>query len=266
MEKQEGGFLESSTKILFFLFVLSISYYLAFWTHFDINVFQYLAIEDITKGIAYPLRFAGVGILFLSAVIVLLLLLGIFISSVDKDGEMRPFKSTKGGRKVLKILFLTTLFASVVFYSLPEYTFIGIAVSFVMSLFLMALYYIGRDDADSVVTKVIAPSLKYCAIFLTINSIIAGVYESNRISKQVEYNYVVQQDIAGKIKTDAPYLIFLGAVSDKYIFIDKSGFEHYIVEKSELPSLKFHHYYRGDSSSVIHMNTMLEQGRILKNP
>jgi len=65
MAQNDSRFLESSTKILVFLFVLSIAYYLSFWIHFDINIFKYIELQDITKGIAYPLRFAAVGIVLL---------------------------------------------------------------------------------------------------------------------------------------------------------------------------------------------------------
>lgn len=266
MANSTESFLESSTKILVFLFLLSITYYLSFWIHFDINIFQYIALEDITKGIAYPLRFAGVGIVAIAVFIILLIFAAVFIEGRNKNGETkRIIKSSKAARTTLAILSATALLASLAFYFVPEVTIVGIAVGFVLTLFLIVLYYIVEDsdsEDDSLLDEIIAPYLAYCAIFLIINSIVAGVYEANKIQKEIEYNYVLQEDIADKIKTKAPYLIFLGAVSDKYIFIDRAGFERYVVDKSELPSLKFHHYDRGNKASVQHMENVLELGQL----
>ena len=59
--------IKSITGLLSFLFAISSCYYLVFWSMFNVDIFQYIAIEDIIKGVAYPMRsallLAGFGIL-----------------------------------------------------------------------------------------------------------------------------------------------------------------------------------------------------------
>jgi hypothetical protein len=48
--------IKSITSLLSLLFVISSFYYLFFWGRFNIDIFQYIAIEDIIKGVAYSMR------------------------------------------------------------------------------------------------------------------------------------------------------------------------------------------------------------------
>lgn len=258
MAESESSFLESSTKIFGYLFALSIVYYLSFWINFDINIFQYIAIEDIIKGIAYPLRFAALGIAGLFMIIVLLVFFVIVIEG-SKRVKNKIFDTTKSERKITGILFVAALIASIAFAFFPEINSIGIAASFSLSFLLVTIFYIVEDeDGKNLLSEIAQPYAIYCGIFLLTNAVISGAWEANRIKKGIEYNYVLRSDFKDKLKSKSPYLIFLGAVSDKYIFIDASGFERFIVDKSELPVLKVHHYNRADIVSVGHLGNMLD--------
>jgi hypothetical protein len=48
--------LRSAAFILGGLFILSSTYYLTFWSRFNIDIFQYMQVGDIVKGVAYPMR------------------------------------------------------------------------------------------------------------------------------------------------------------------------------------------------------------------
>ncbi|HEX8350378.1 MAG TPA: hypothetical protein VF598_10485, partial [Hymenobacter sp.] len=50
--------IKSTAIVIGLLFVISSSYYLSFWSRLNIDVFQYIEIEDIIKGVAYSLRTA----------------------------------------------------------------------------------------------------------------------------------------------------------------------------------------------------------------
>ena len=220
-----------------------------------------MAIEDITKGIAYPLRFAGIWIITI-ALIFISLLIGIIIFQKEKR---KIFKIGSRTKLFIMIFSIITLLSFTAFTIAPESNITGAGFAIPLSILLMALYFIVTEEEGentSLLDEIIEPYMIYCAIFLTINAVISGIYEANRIKKEYEYNYVLSNDINNKIQTESSLLILLGAVSDKYIFIDKSGFEHFIIDKSELPSLKFHHYNKRDSISVRHMKSILQGTKI----
>jgi len=63
--------LKTTAVYISFLGLLSVIYHLVYWGRFDIDVFQYIALQDFITGIAYPLR---VAIWFALAFLVLIIL------------------------------------------------------------------------------------------------------------------------------------------------------------------------------------------------
>ncbi|GAA3940235.1 hypothetical protein GCM10022406_25340 [Hymenobacter algoricola] len=217
-----------------------------------------MALEDITKGIAYPLRFAGVWIILLTIILVSL----VYLAIISGDKLFKTEKSTKTFYK--RFGFIVAI-AAASFILAPERSFTGFSLSLAFSILIIGIYFLAKDSEEdseqesvSLLSELIEPYLIYCAIFLTVNAAVSGVSEAQGIVKELRYNYILTDDIKDKINTNAVYLIFLGAISDKYIFIDKSGFERFIVDESEIPSLKIHHFDRDDQASVQHLQNMLE--------
>lgn len=66
--------IKSITGLLCFLFVISSCYHLVFWSRFNIDAFQYIAIEDIIKGVLYSMSsailLAGIAFIFIIAALI----------------------------------------------------------------------------------------------------------------------------------------------------------------------------------------------------
>lgn len=259
--------IRSTATVLGFLFFLSVAYYLSFWSYFDINIFQYMAVEDIIKGIAYPLRYAGIWILGFFTFLVLL-----FISFITIDTADLKLKLSKRTKKVVATFSLLTLLMVLFFYAFSDTVVIGMALSITVSFLIIFVYAamlrlsgeldeVGRKQAvkASPMSDTANWFSVYCAIFLTVNSVVSGQMEATRIQSGKEYNYVMTVDLKEKVSTSNPYLLFLGAVSEKYIFIDREGGERFILDKTELTSLKVHHFDAGDPRTIKHMNATLKR-------
>jgi hypothetical protein len=248
--------LKSTATILGFLFVLSTAYYLSFWSFFNLNVFPYIAVEDIIKGIAYPLRYGGVWIIG-----IVLFIIALFAASTIADGNSEGSLQSRA-RWILGLLVGSFLVAATVYMVYADNNMLGMIFSITLSLVLLFLYYVidaehdrNKKAADEEHPLSIASNgfVLYSAILLSINAIVSGQVEARAIHSGKRYNYILTKDMPkDKISTSDPYLIFLGAVSEKYILIDKAENERYIIDKDELPDLKFHYYDYTDSASKAH--------------
>jgi hypothetical protein len=256
--------IKSTAVVLGFLFALSTAYYLSFWSFFDIDVFQYIAVSDIIKGIAYPLRFAGVGLLGLFA----------FVCALVGVSYIFDSRHVDRGAKLAIVLFLVVaiiLLGALLFSATSNL--LGVTVS-IMLAFVLYLTYVAIDNhhsgetavrAGNTVSPVQHPIAKgfelitiYCLIFFPINAIIAGRVDAHAIHSGTEYNYIVSADLPqDKIKTKKLFLIFLGAISEKYIFIDRQGDERYFINKDQLPMMRIHHFNYADTASVSILNRLL---------
>jgi hypothetical protein len=259
-------FIKSTAFILGYLFAVATAYYLSFWGYFDIDAFQFISVEDIIKGIAYPLRFADIGIICIFA----------FFSALYAIIGLTKFdKSTK--RVLITILSLLILPAASVLYYF-KYSdaspLAGLATTALITMLLIVIYLIvddayqedkkkAEDDGKEFTDE--HPSIafrnfivSFSLIFFPINAIIAGQVNARDIHDGKKFNYIMHQDLpTDKIKTRYDLLIFLGAVSEKYIFINKNESERFIIDKSELPVLRIHHFDAGSKETVNHLSENL---------
>jgi hypothetical protein len=255
-------FIKSTAFILGYLFAIATAYYLSFWSNFDIDVFQFISVEDIIKGIAYPLRFADIGII------------GIFLFFVILYGAIGLTKYNRGDAIAVSIIVLTLSgFAGWVLYyfkysdASPR---AGIAIAALLTILLVVVYLIANDGHEEDKKKALAANdpfsdehpiisfrdniIVFSLIFFPINAIIAGQVNARDIHDGKKYNYVMRQDLPQEnVKIRFDFLIFLGAVSEKYIFLNKNEDERFIIDKDELPVLKINHFDNTSKESVNHL-------------
>lgn len=271
--------LKSAAGVLGFLFALATIYYISFWGYFSIDVFQFISVGDIIKGIAYPLRFGGAWVVFAFLFIVLIALLALFsrakATAETKKGALivEPFD---GAREMTYIMLAASVITAIIYCFFGSSTLLGTVFCVSLSLLLLVAYYtldIMHSDLKEKSAKASIPFdrehplvmftnvlVVYSTIFLPINALVAGQVEARAIHAAKRYNYVLADDLKGaKVSTNQPCLIFLGAVSDKYIFIDGEESERFIVDKTGLPALKIHHYDATDKKSVIHQGICVRQ-------
>lgn len=251
--------LKSTAAFLGFLFGLATANYLSYWGFFNINAFQYMAVEDIIKGIAYPLRYGGAWLLGAIGLILFLNIADAITSSLPKRGKW-----------LLGILLVLSVTSTVTYVQYADNTVMGMIFSIVLSLPIMAVYFIieaehGRSkaansSAEHPLLTAFNVLLVYASIFLSINAIVAGQVEARAIHSGRRFTYLLSKDLPKKkVDTKEPYLIFLGAVSEKYIFIDKREDEHFILDKENLPSLRLHYYDEANSASQRHFKRHLKE-------
>ena len=256
--------LKSAAAVLGFLFALSTAYYLSFWGYFGIDAFQFIAVEDIIKGIAYPLRFAGA---WLSGLFVFIIVLTSFSAVTKYKGLIGDYKDTL-------ISFVVIVLVMFVIYLLnANGRMAGMALSVAISFLLMTVYFLFEEvniknkllpdyteEINNPLIRIVNVVTIYCLIFLPINAIVAGQIEARIIHDGVRYNYVATEELPkDKVKTKEMFLVFLGALSEKYIFVNKAESEEYIVDKSDLTTFKIHHFDSSDSVSVSYQKKYLIQ-------
>lgn len=245
--------LKSTAAIVAFLFALSTAYYLSFWGYFEINPFQYISAGDIVKGVAYPLRFAGIwiaGILSFA-----LLLYGTY--QVKTTHNVPDY--AKGS---LLVLFAALFMLGVSYLRNKESMATGVIASIALSSFILGFYLMlnlvheRRKAAAPPATTIEHPFAQildyvivFSTVFLSANALLSGQIEARNIHSGKDYSYVLSQDLPDTQRTDAPYLIFLGAISEKYIFLDSTEREHFVIDKDELPVLRVHRFVLSDTLS-----------------
>ena len=255
--------IKSTAVVLGFLFGISIAYYLSFWTSFDIDVFQYIAIEDIIKGIAYPLRYAGVWLVVAVALVGFV----ITISTIDKP--------EKQAARVLWGFLIVSGLLGVFFEFVVSNQLVGIAFSLIFSVLIAVVYFVlDIQHTNKINTATAKDSFNekhphavffdvitvFAFIFLPINAIVAGQADARGILKGKRYNYIIARDLPeDEASTNQPYLIFLGAISEKYIFVERNSGERFIIDKDKLSTLRIHHFDSSDPASVAHMSACMHR-------
>jgi len=252
-------FIKSTAFILGYLFAIATAYYLSFWSYFDIDIFQFISIEDIIKGIAYPLRFADIGLIFIFLFFVVLYTL---IGLTKYDTSTRWF--------VIIILSSLSILAARLLHNfkyLNASPLTGVAITALLTMLLIVIYLVSNDAYEADKKKADEaggdfvdehPAIKFrnfiisfSLIFFPINAIIAGQVNARDIHDGKNYNYVMRQDLPkDKISIRYDYLIFLGAISEKYIFINKNENERFVFDKEELKALRIIHYNINNIASV----------------
>ena len=256
--------IKSTAVVLGFLFTLSIAYYLSYWSHFDVDVFQYMAIEDIIKGVAYPLRYAGFVILLFTAYMLFAVAI---IEFTDED-------IGKGISKSQFWIFGGSAIVSLIIYLLAYYNkitvnlaLVGFFLSFTVAALFLAIYSVAdsihkkrqkkAEEAGNVYTDEPIMSDFFnvisalSAAFLFVSAITLGHSDAKNIVENKNFDYIMIQNFPkDKIHTKQPYLVLLGVVSEKYILTDCAHNEHFIIDKDDMHVMQTCHFDSEDSLSV----------------
>ena len=108
--------IRSIASLLSCLFIISSCYYLCFWGRFNIDIFQYIAIEDMIKGVLYSISSA------IAWAFVILLIVGfsLMFELVDFDSktpkEYSPKIEANFLRHVIKVVFWIILPLGIIAY------------------------------------------------------------------------------------------------------------------------------------------------------
>ena len=90
------------------------------------------------------------------------------------------------------------------------------------------------------------------ATFLFLSAITSGQADAKDILQGRDFNYVLLKNLPkDKIKTSQPYLVLLGAVSDKYIFTDCAHYEHFVIDKDDMHSIQMRHFNMNDTLASV---------------
>ena len=263
--------IKSTALVLGFLFGLSTAYYLSFWSHFDIDVFQYMAVEDIIKGVAYPLRFVGLWLIGLSILVV------VTLAVIDVTKDPMPSKKTK---RILWAFIgyaiITTVFYLLIYLDkIPgDKDLASIGCSFIFSFFFAFIYWLTdymheqkkktalqnqqTYEKQRPIVYITDSLVIFLLILFPISAIISGQTNAKKILNSEQYDYIMTRDLPkDTVRMTQAYLVFLGAIGEKYIFTDTKQQERFIIDKEELKIMRIHHFDKLEPHSVEYFNDLL---------
>lgn len=245
-----------------------------------------MAIEDIIKGVAYPLRYFGVLLLVLIAYFALSLIVYDVASS----------KLLSKGRKARLIIFTVAAILSLCSYlatyysntdKIPEWLqypfsfnirpllFFGLGLAFTATTLMVTSYQasniiyrlrkanarmLGQSFRELPLSVTFMNfAILFSLSFLFISSIISGQIDAKDILLGREFNYVMRQTLPNdiKIKLNRPYLILLGSFSNKYVFVDSEHNEHFFIDKDDMHAVQVRRFDSSDSILVARFNREL---------
>jgi len=256
------------------LFLISCTYYLAFWGSFDIDIFQYIQVTDIIKGVAYPFRIPGVWLLIAGGETAIALSI-VLLERDDQDfqdnvtAEIRIRNRRETGDKLYLLmkllLFLAFLTGSWHYVALSASSIDTATVSGVISIPLIAAAFVASyATADyryrtrkiaELIQKNKQPKLKNglkklldyatiaCVVYFLVNALSLGLIDARKIKEDIEYNYVTDSRFLGdNYIGDKRQLIYLGTISNKLFFTYKNSEKHFIVNNDKVGVLSLCHY------------------------
>ncbi|MGI4742932.1 MAG: hypothetical protein ACRYG7_47890, partial [Janthinobacterium lividum] len=245
--------IRTTSFILGFLIAASSVYYVVFWGYFNIDVFQYIQAADIVKGLAYPVKDSYDWLLFLSLEFVAAIFYALY--SNGREGNLNQWMAIIYYRRAVELLFKTTvstfiiaLVCSIIFYnivtdksclwyavSLSNLTIPLVVVTIILA-YLMLKYKdkLRRlenneqgETQSELVTVLNIIIISFTAYFFA-SEVSYGMINSRKIDARMSYDYVVTNEdwikkgdwINGGVDVNDT-LIYLGAISDRYVFLKK---------------------------------------------
>lgn len=95
--------IKSITGLLGFLFVISSCYSLVFWDRFNVDIFQYMSVEDIIKGVVYSMRSA----ILLAAVAMACIAAGLIFEVLKRRLNIPKFSYAREEVRFLRSIIIT---------------------------------------------------------------------------------------------------------------------------------------------------------------
>lgn len=256
--------IKSVSVVLGYLFTLSSVYYLVYFGGLQIDVFQYMSIDDIIKGIVYPLK---VSVSFF-IIVTIILSTGFVVGYISEESKQTGKVNRKFKRSFLLYsmigLFINALTMSILcYYRLSEgdtknTDLIASSAALGFATFSMMAYGLADDQFNSYkkeandlarqdgLEKVLNYVVLGVAIYFLASSISFGMLNVNRLKKGKEYDYTtgIKGINVDSLGLNSHRLIYLGAISDKYLFSDikNIGKQHIVLDKEMVPALNIIHY------------------------
>jgi hypothetical protein len=268
--------IKSAAYVTGFATAASVLYHLAFWSFFDIDIFQYLAVSDIIKGAAYSIRFS-----FLYVAPFLLYLGSGIAFVIQRKAFAQNLISAEIAKSEIRTLFALFIIAQLLFIVFILFLSDDILSGLVVSIFftyLVAQVIIlislnisrllstdnGREPSEKdkntikLVKAYASVGEAMLLVFFLINSVITGRVDARAISSGKHYDYILMQDLpANLINTKKNHLIYLGAISEKYIFMESPFEKKIIIDKSALPVISICHYEADNTFLVSQFDSLI---------
>jgi Ca2+/Na+ antiporter len=256
-----------------FLIAASSVYYVVFWGHFNIDVFQYIQAPDIIKGLAYPVKDSYDWLLFLSLEFVVTVFYVLYSNS--KEDDLNHWMAIVYYRRAIELLFKATvsvfsiaLICGVIFYtmvtnnaclqyavSLSNLTVPLVVITGILAYLMLETKNKLRrlknnepSETQSELVTVLNILIISFTMYFFASEISYGMINSRKIDARMSYDYVVTNGDWIKegnwLKGGANIndtLIYLGAISDRYVFLKKDKPSYFVVDKYHLPVLLINH-------------------------
>lgn len=253
--------------VLGVLIAASSAYYIVFWGYFNVDVFQYIQPADIIKGIAYPIKESYSWLSFLAIEFVAATLYALY-SSGREENLSQP-RAVAYYSRAIKFLFYATVSAfslAVVcgiigidivrekFYLQYAVSLSNLAIPLIVSTIILACLMLEAKDkltrlknnepyeAQGELVKVLDLILIAFASYFFVAEISYGMINSRKIEARMSYDYVLANKILAKDGVGMnDTLIYLGAISDRYVFLKRDKPAYFIIDKYHLPVLLVNH-------------------------
>lgn len=95
-------------------------------------------------------------------------------------------------------------------------------------------------------------------IFLPISAISTGYSESQAILQGKRFRYILTKDLPStELTNPKKYLVYLGAINEKFVLTDSANTENIILDKEKIPILRVHSFDYSDSILVKRFKNIL---------
>ncbi|SHL26242.1 hypothetical protein [Hymenobacter psychrotolerans] len=273
--------IENADKLLLlfvpYLIIVSCLYYYGYWGTLGIDIFPYMGVEDLIKGVAFPLRISLIRLAFFAGLIILLCY-AIYRDEVSEASEKQAADSTSTKKemsgKSRSIQILISLIISILFiyyiylsatdaYDMATGNYIKTGIpSFVSFLLLFAIMLItdriaisqgyafqthiehGKIIHNNIPKSTFVFTSIFIIIFLIPYSFITGYYDARDITEYRQYSYVKRPAFQDNEQLNKRYnsLLYLGKFGDYHFFSTVDQKQRIIINSDSLPTLLLYHY------------------------
>jgi hypothetical protein len=273
--------LKSSAFLIGFFFFVSTLYYVSYWGAFGIDAFQFLEVQDITKGILFPVKYSLITCVCYLILMGFLFSLEININSLKKTLEIKNASDElsiirlvmrndkRGIRKmrlssrissfIIPLLLLIYYFYSDTVSQLQTsiISFIAsICVSNVLSLLMPAIHRLIFTGPTN--KHFLYHSSLTMIIFISGYSYLSGITESRAVLLHKRFRYTAAKYMTDTQGTKSKVYILVGKIGNKYSFIDFSNQEKIFIDQTVMPKLVLRVYDTDKKETVTLLNTVLK--------
>lgn len=272
--------IKSIAGLLSFLLVISTCYYLIFWSIFGVDISQYLEIQDVIKGVVYPMR---------SAIFLVTVMGGIASTALIFEvlklnlGPPKAYYVEKEVQLLRGFIIAATVYIVVVSVAIHTDVYGGyhsisikslerlasltqlVSFFFALAVYRLTNIYLETENNNekSLLTRVmqmvgakagvsnIQPRYTYSMLtqyvsvglfaYLLTSAVASGILNAEKIIHRTDYDYVTDMKSSLIPPRFSNGAIYLGAISTKLIFADTLMHSYFIVNADSVPSLHIHH-------------------------